>query len=105
MHKYSNCNRRPYNGCPKRYEIQFQTVRSDEIKAKRAFIFVRCARSTNPIEYQMCTQCASYLILEDSPEVRMLRYSWPAFFWNIFQSAHIRQKYSAEFIWKLILFQ
>ena len=103
--KCSNCNRRPFNRCPERNEIQFQTVRSDEIKAQRAFIFVRHTRSADPIECQMCTQCASCLILEDIPEATMFKCSWPEFFWNFFQSLHVRQKHSAEFVWKLIPFQ
>lgn len=112
MSRCCNCQRQQIDDDDMLYQLDFTTVRSNEVRAKGSYFFIRMHKAEqNVIEYNLCAECHRYCKRIPKGQQREKFFPWNAFIWKILARGHttpfhgimiFHKIYKPEEIWKLI---
>jgi hypothetical protein len=98
--KCDNCHRISIESNNDLYSINFIQRSSDSIVRRRKFKHI-IYKATNPIMYQLCLECNSYLSPDHNSNVKDDEFVWCSFIWALLSNRDVHEKYG-DLIWRFI---
>ena len=89
MLRCCNCQRQQIVDDDMLYQLDFTTVRSNEVRAKGSYFFIRMHKAEQKvIEYNLCAECHRYCKRIPKGQEREKFFPWNAFIWKILARGH-----------------